>query len=100
MRSREYWQRRSEQIAKLQYDKADEYAKRLKKEYERAIQSIQRDLEVFYNRYAVNNEITYVEARKILNSKELNEFRMSVEEFIRKAKNNADGRWTRELNNV
>src|SRR5690554_4415983 len=100
MRSREYWQRRSEQIAKLQYDKADEYAEKLLKEYRRAIRSIQRDLEVFYARYAENNEITMDVARKLLTSKELNEFKITLEEFIEKAKNNADRRWTRELNNI
>src|SRR5690606_25042433 len=100
MKSREYWRRRSEEIVRLQYDKADEYAEKLKREYERAVQSIERDLVVFYERYAVNNEITLAEARKILNSNELNEFRMSVEEFIAKAKDNANGRWTKELNNV
>lgn len=98
--SRDYWRRRSEQIAKLQYEKAEEYTEKLKREYEWAIQSIERDLVVFYERYAANNEITLAEARKILNSNELNEFRMSVEEFIAKAKDNADGRWTKELNNV
>src|SRR5690606_10531220 len=98
MRSREYWQKRSEQIAELQYRKADEYAEKLLKEYQRAIRSIQKDLEVFYARYAENNEITMDAARKLLTGKELNEFKMTLEEFIEKAKNNADGRWTKQLN--
>src|SRR5690606_36049723 len=85
---------------KLQYDKADEYAEKLLKEYRRAIRSIQKDLEVFYARYAENNEITMDVARKLLTSKELNEFKITLEEFIEKAKSNADRRWTRELNNI
>lgn len=100
MKSREYWRLRSEQIATLQYDKADEYVAKLLKEYRRAIRNIERDIEVFYARYAENNEITLDEARKLLTGKELNEFRMTLEEFIEKAKDNADGRWTKELNNV
>jgi len=100
MRSREYWQRRSEQIAKLQYRKADEYVAKLLKEYQRAIRSIERDMESFFARYAAENEVTMDEARKLLTRDELNEFKMTLEEFIEKAKNNADGRWTRELNNV
>lgn len=100
MKSREYWRRRSEEIARLQYDKADEYAEKLLKEYQRAIRSIQKDIEVFYQRYAENNEITMSAARKLLTGKELNEFKMTLEEFIEKAKDNADGRWTRELNNI
>src|SRR5690606_35483211 len=98
MRSREYWQRRSEQIAKLQYRKADEYIAKLLKEYQRAIRSIERDMESFFARYAVENEVTMDEARKLLTRDELNEFRMTLDEFIEKAKNNADGRWTKQLN--
>lgn len=98
MRSREYWQRRSEQIAKLQYRKADEYAAKLLKEYQRAIRNIERDMESFFARYAVENEVTMDEARKLLTRDELNEFRMTLDEFIEKAKNNADGRWTKQLN--
>lgn len=100
MNNQEYWRKRSEEIAALQFNKSDEYANKLKREYEKAISSIQRDLEVFYERYAENNEISMAEARKLLNSRELNEFRLTVEEFIEKAKDNADGRWTKELNNI
>ena len=99
-RDREYWQRRSEQIALMQYKKADRYAKRLLKEYQRAIRRIERDIESFYARYAVGNQVTLDEARRLLSNDELAEFRMTLEEFIEKAKDNADGRWTRELNNV
>jgi len=100
MPDREYWQRRSEQVALLQYKKADRYAERLLKEYQKAIRNIKRDIEAFYARYAVENQVTLVEARRLLTSDELAEFRMTLEEFIEKAKNNADGRWTRELNAI
>ena len=97
-RDREYWQRRSEQVALMQYKKADRYAKRLLKEYQRAIRRIERDIESFYARYAIENQITMDEARRLLSNDELAEFRMTLEEFIEKAKNNADGRWTKQLN--
>jgi hypothetical protein len=100
MKPAEYWRRRSEAITQRQFDKADAYIAELRREYERAMRSIQRDIEVFYQRFAVNNEISMAEARKLLSGWELQEFRMTLEEFIRKAKDNADGRWTRELNNV
>lgn len=100
MKSAEYWRRRSEEVAQRQFDKADAYVEKLRREYERAMQTIQRDIEVFYQRFAINNEISMAEARKLLSGQELKEFRMTLEEFIEKAKNNADGRWTRELNNV
>lgn len=100
MKPQEYWARRSEQIARRQHLKADRYVADLGREYGRAIQSIQRDIEAFYGRFAINNEIDLADARKLLTAGELKEFKMSLEEFTAKAKNNADGRWTQQLNNV
>ena len=100
MKSAEYWAKRSEQIAKRQHLKADRYAYELGREYGRAMQSIQRDIEAFYGRFAENNQIDLAEARRLLTAGELREFKMTLEEFTEKAKNNADGRWTRQLNNV
>src|SRR5690606_33590504 len=97
-RDREYWRRRSEQVALMQYERADRYAERLLKEYQRAIRRIERDIEAFYARYAVENQITMDEARRLLTAGELREFRMTLEEFIERAKDNVDGRWTRQLN--
>ncbi|WP_018306328.1 minor capsid protein [Desulfitobacterium hafniense] len=101
MKSSEYWQKRSEQIAQRQFDKADECSAALRKEYNRAIFSIKKDMEVFYQRFADNNGIVdMAEARRLLNSKELAEFRWNLEEFTEKAKNNADGKWTQQLDNA
>ena len=100
MKPEEYWKRRSEANAKLQHKKADAYNEQLAKEYERAIISITRDIQAFYGKFAVNNQITLADAKKILDKGELKEFKMTLEEFTEKAKNNADGQWTRILNNV
>ncbi|WP_374713091.1 minor capsid protein [Symbiobacterium terraclitae] len=99
--SQEYWRRRAEQIARRQFRTADEYARELIREYRRAMASIQRDLEVFYRRFADNNDIvSLAEAQRLLDVGELEEFKMTLEEFIAKAKENADGRWTKVLDNV
>ncbi|MEG6521126.1 minor capsid protein [Desulfotomaculum sp. 1211_IL3151] len=101
MKSAEYWQKRAEQVASRQYHKADRYVADLGREYEKAILSIQRDIEVFYQRFADENGIVdMAEARKLLTSGQLKEFRMTLEEFITKAKGNANGKWTSQLNNV
>ncbi|MEJ8548171.1 minor capsid protein [Brevibacillus borstelensis] len=101
MKSSTYWQKRSEQLHNEQFRKTDKYIDTtLKREYDRATASIQRDIEVFYHRFAVNNELSLADARKLLNSDQLKEFKMSLEEFTELAKNNPDGRWTQLLNNV
>lgn len=101
MKPKSYWQTRSEQIASRQFRKADGYERVLNKEYIRANNAIRREIDVFYSRFANNNGIVdMVEARKLLDTGELSEFKMTLEEFIEKAMNNADGRWTKQLNNV
>nr|WP_150959349.1 minor capsid protein [Aneurinibacillus sp. XH2] len=101
MKSALYWKRRTEAIAKAQHQRADQYiAKELYREYDRSTRTIQRDIDVFYQRYAINNEISLAEARKLLTPSEVADFKMTLEEFIEKAKNNEDGQWTKELNNV
>lgn len=100
MKSADYWQRRAEASAKIQHVKADDYIERLSKEYDKAIASINHDIEAFYGRFAVNNQISFLDAKRTLDKGELKEFRMTLEEFTKLAKNNTDGQWTKVLNNV
>lgn len=101
MKPQEYWVKRSEQIALAQHRKADKYAeKRLKGEYDRAMAALEKEIDAFYSRFAINNEISYNDAQRILDGNELKDFQMGVEKFIELAKDNPDGRWTRILNNA
>lgn len=101
MKSKEYWDKRMSAVAKKQHKKADRYInKELRIEYLRARSSILRDIEVFYQRFAENNDISYAEAKKLLNDKQLEEFKMQVDEFISFAKDNPNGKWTKVLDNA
>lgn len=100
MKSKDYWKKRSEQIAGEQFKKTDDYIVKVHMEYQEALYSIQKDIESFYQRFATNNQVTLDEARRLLNSNELQEFHMGLQEFTRKAKNNLDGKWEQELNNA
>ncbi|WP_261780804.1 hypothetical protein [Clostridium botulinum] len=100
MKSKDYWKKRSEVVAGKQFKKTDNYILSLHLEYMEALGSIQKDIEVFYSRFSQNNEISLQEARRLLNSNELHEFKMDLKEFTRKAKDNENLQWERELNNV
>ncbi|MCM3494550.1 minor capsid protein [Paenibacillus lactis] len=100
MKSQEYWRKRAEQVAHRQFEKADRYVAELTQEYELALRSIQQDLDSFYSRFAANNEVSMAEAKRMLTAGELAEFKMTLSEFRKKAKNNADSQWTKELDNV
>jgi len=93
MKSVEYWRRRSEEVAARQFAKADAYQAELTREYARATEEIRHAIEVFYQRYAIRGEVSMTEARRQLSGKELRQFKMTLEDFIEKTKNNADGRW-------
>ncbi|WP_236883716.1 polymorphic toxin type 50 domain-containing protein [Clostridium botulinum] len=100
MRSKDYWKKRSEVVAGKQFKKTDNYILSLHLEYMEALSSIQKDIEVFYARFSQNNEISLQEAKRLLNSNELREFKMDLKEFTRKAKDNKNLQWEKELNNV
>lgn len=95
-----YWQKRSEQIARKQHQKADDFEKRASRQYKRAAKSIKEDLESFYARYADANGITMAQTKRLLSKEELGNFKMTLEEFREKALANQDGRWTKELDSI
>lgn len=100
MKSKRYWQKRAENISNYEFEKADNYKLKLEEEYKKALKSIQGDVEAFYSKFANDNKISIADARKTLNSNELKEFRMTLKEFIEKAKNNENLQWEKELNNL
>lgn len=101
MKDKRYWQKRAEQVTGRQFEKTDEYISTIVQEYEKAMSSIEKDIESFYIRFSEDNEITMTEARRLLKTKELKEFNWTVEEYIKKGKENAiDQRWMKELENA
>lgn len=96
-----YWQERFTTLTESLLNKGEQYNLDLVAEYEKAILSIRRDIEMFYQRFADNNEVSLTDAKKILNARELKEFQYTVEEYIQKGKENAvDQRWMKELENA
>jgi SPP1 gp7 family putative phage head morphogenesis protein len=96
-----YWQKRFTQLTDALLSKGERYYADLEEEYERALMYLKRDIESFYIRFAENNEISMTEARRILDNRELKEFKWTVEEYIEKGRESAvDQRWMKELENA
>nr|DAS46180.1 MAG TPA: minor capsid protein [Caudoviricetes sp.] len=69
--------------------------------YQKAQAEIEAKINMWYQRFADNNSITMTEARKLLTSGELEEFKWTVEEYIKHGKDNAiSGQWAKELENA
>ncbi|MDO4728446.1 MAG: minor capsid protein [Bacteroidota bacterium] len=96
-----YWVKRFEDEEKRMHELAGDEIRRQQLEYEKAIVKLNRDIEVWYGRVAKNNEVSLVEAKKLLNNKELKEFRWTLEEYIKYGKENGISKdWSRELENA
>lgn len=97
MKNSKYWADRIDEIAKIQYEKADEIEKELIHEYEKANKYIQERINLYYARYAKEYGVTLADSKKLLSPEELENYRMTLEEFIEKAKNNENDEWTQLL---
>jgi SPP1 gp7 family putative phage head morphogenesis protein len=101
MRSADYWAERMELLNEAQLAKGEAYVQKMKREYDKAMSSIQKDIDVFYHRFAKNNSVDLVTARQMLKAGELKELKWSLEDYIKAGRENAiDQRWMKELENA
>ena len=101
MKNSFYWQRRMELLEKAQLNKGQAYFADLEKQYRIAEQNIEKEINNWYQRFAENNQITMAEAKKLLKTKELAEFKWNVQEYIKFGEENAlNQRWMKELENA
>lgn len=84
-----------------QYQRSMAYYKDVQEQFRQASSSLQKDIERWYRRLADNNEISYAEAKKLLKGCELEEFKWTVEQYIKAGEENAlDQRWMKQLENA
>lgn len=102
MKNREYWSKRFEQLQESLLMPADEYIKELENAYRLAQREIEKEIAVWYQRFADNNGIAdMAEARRLLNSDELEELKWDVYEYIKYGRENAvNQKWVKELENA
>lgn len=96
-----YWQDRFIEEEKRTHELADDEVRRMQLQYEKALSSMNKDIEVWCSRIAKNNEVSLAEAKKLLNNKELKEFKWSLEEYIKHGKENGiNADWSKQLENA
>jgi SPP1 gp7 family putative phage head morphogenesis protein len=101
MKNSSYWKKRFEILEESAVKKGADYYESLDKEYRKAQKAIDAKIKVWYQRFANNNEISLAEARKLLNSDELEEFKWNVEDYIKYGQENAfTQEWMKELENA
>lgn len=101
MRSDEYWQQRMIQSVDAACNRGIEFYHDLESAYRQAASSTEKEVMKLYTRMATENGVSLSEAKKLLTSNELEEFRWSVDEYIAYAKaNTISGNWTKQLENA
>lgn len=80
-----YWRKRAIELAEKQKQEDDDLCLRFHREYERILHELDKELSIFYARYAANESVNMADARRLLRDAELEDFRMSLDEFRDKA---------------
>jgi SPP1 gp7 family putative phage head morphogenesis protein len=96
-----YWKQRFEQLEAAANKNAISTFETIQEQYIAAKKELEHQISAWYQRFAANNQISLADAKKLLNSKELAEFKWDVKEFIKYAEENAlNQAWMKELENA
>ena len=96
-----YWQKRFQAVEEMNNKRAKEVVQSITPAFDQAQAQIEKEINAWYARFAKNNQISLQEAKKLLNTKELKEFRWDVQEYIKYGRQNAiDQQWMKQLENA
>lgn len=97
----EYWRERFQQLEDAMHSENEGIAQYFIKQYQIALRQMNKELALWYQRFAENNGIDFAEAKRLLNANELSEFHASVTEYIAIAqRENLSDEWKRKLDNA
>ena len=101
MKTSDYWQKRFQAVEDMNNRTAKATVQSITPAFDEALAQIEKEINAWYGRFAKNNNISLLEAKKLLNAKELKEFRWDVNEYIKYGRENAlDQKWMKELENA
>jgi len=101
MKHSNYWKKRFEQLEEAKNKDASSLYREVEGYYSKAQRTIEGQIQSWYGRFAVNNNITMAEARKLLSTKELAELKWDVKEYIKYGEQNElNQMWMTELENA
>ena len=101
MKDERYWAERFVQLEASQHDSSEKLVEEIQRQMRRAEMEIGRKIDAWYGRLMANNGVSMAEARRLLNDKELEEFRWDVNDYIRHGQENArNQKWMKQLENA
>ena len=101
MRNADYWRGRFSILEDSAHREAQRTIQDMEELYLEAQRSVQKEIESWYARFAVNNQISLTDARKWLTAGQLEEFHWSVEQYIKIGEQaGLDAAWLKKLENA
>lgn len=101
MKNRDYWRKRFDKFTQALLDESYAFSKKdIERLYNACSTSVQGEIAKLYIKLATNNKVGLQDVRKLLNDKELKEFRWTLKEFTEYAKANLNDKYTKQLINA
>lgn len=101
MKNADYWRGRFSILEDSAHQEAQRTIQNMEELYLDAQRSVQKEIESWYARFAVNNQISLTDARKWLTAGQLEEFHWSVEQYIKIGEQaGLDAAWLKRLENA
>ena len=97
---RPYWEEREKKKLNKALIPVHKLEKDLAKEYKKAMDAISKEVVFLMSKYAKDNNLTYDEANKLLNSKEMKEFRYDLKTYIKLIEETGNEELLLELNTL
>ncbi len=96
-----YWKKRFSDLEVTSNKYGQDAFRQIEPAFDEAYRQIEKEINSWYGRFAKNNQITMDEAKRLLNTKELKEFKWDVQEYIKYGqKNDMNQLWMKELENA
>lgn len=101
MKNADYWRGRFSILEDTTFKQSEQSIQAIEQMYMRAQQSVKKEIEAWYGRFAVNNQISLSDARKMLTTGQLEEFRWTVDQYIQAGKQaGVNPAWLKQLENA
>lgn len=100
-RSQSYWKKRFSQLEEASHNYGQQTYAEIESAFTAAQRSIQSEIQTWYARFAVNNNVTLAEARRMLSARELAELKWDVNQYIEAGRlHGTDPVWMKQLENA
>ena len=96
--SKEYWEKREAYKLKKGLKDLKKIEKELVEEYKKAMNEIGKEISNLFYKYANDNNLSYSDAKKYLNSSEFREFKRDLKSYMKLIEETGDEELLLELN--